>query len=392
MTVKKALFSIVAFSLSLICAHAAVPKYILLLTCDGFRTDYIEWYQPPHIKQLIAEGTRVIHATNVFPTLTTPNMTSLVTGAFPRTTTIAANDEYDRETDEIIHGPRHNKAVTIAATLRQAGWHTVGVNHFMLKHDVNEYVSPGYDSTMDTTDAILRILQSAPPKTFIGAIYGAADHAGHRNGPHSDDVKRAVLGIDAAIGKLVEGLKQKGIYDQTTIAFTADHGMSEYEKRNVSIEPEKALRKGSFRVATSEGELKPITQIVVLHDGVRLIYFRQVTESEKQKATAILHTIKGAEVLDRAALDALGCHNNHSGDLAVSPLPGYTMSGAGKKGGQHGRFPENNPVLFFTGCGIKKDTTIDHARNIDVVPTLLHLVSVQPARTVDGKVIEALLQ
>jgi predicted AlkP superfamily pyrophosphatase or phosphodiesterase len=383
--VKKALFCIAAFCLSLLTVHAAAPKYLLLLTCDGFRTDYIEWYQPPHIKQLIADGTRVIHATNVFPTLTTPNMTSLVTGSYPRTTTVAANTEYDRETDEIIHGPRHNKAITIAATLRQAGWHTAAVNHFMLKPDVDEYVASGYDSSMDTTDAILHILQSAPDHTFIGAIYGAADHAGHRSGPHSDDVKRAVLGIDAAIGKLIDGLKQKGIYDQTAIAFTADHGMSEFEKRDVSILPEKALRNAGFRVATTEGELKPNTQIIVLHDGVHLVYFRQVTTAEKQKATAILHTIKGAEILDRAALDALGCHKNHSGDLAVSPLPGYTIGGAGKKGGQHGRFPENNPIMFFTGCGIKKGATLDHARNIDVAPTLLHLVSIQPAATVDGK-------
>jgi predicted AlkP superfamily pyrophosphatase or phosphodiesterase len=389
--VKKAFSLLFAFFFGLCAAHAAAPKYILLLTCDGFRTDYIEWYQPPHIKQLMADGTRVIHATNVFPTLTTPNMTSLVTGAYPRTTTIAANTEYDRETDEIVHGPRHNKAVTIAKTLRDAGWHTVGVNHFMLKHDVNEYVSPGYDESMKTTDAILKILQSAPSQTFIGVIYGAADHAGHRSGPHSDDVKRAVLGIDAAIGKLIDGLKQKGIYDQTTIAFTADHGMSEFEKRGVSTEPEKALRKAGFRVATAQTELKPDTQIIVLKNGVQLVYFRKATEAERQKATAILQGIKGAEVLDRAALDALGCHNNHSGDLAVSPLPGYTLTGAGKKGGQHGRFPENNPILFFEGAGIKKSSTTEHARNIDVVPTLLHLASVKPAKTVDGEVVRSVL-
>ena len=56
----------------------AAPRYILFLTADGFRTDYVEWYNPTNIKQLIAEGVRVIHAKNVFPTVTTPNMTSAV--------------------------------------------------------------------------------------------------------------------------------------------------------------------------------------------------------------------------------------------------------------------------------------------------------------------------
>ena len=66
--------------------HSAEPRTILFLTADGFRTDYIEWHNPPHLKQLIAEGVRVTNAKNVFPSLTTPNMTSLVTGALPRTT------------------------------------------------------------------------------------------------------------------------------------------------------------------------------------------------------------------------------------------------------------------------------------------------------------------
>lgn len=394
-TLRLILITLLGVCLLCLSANAAAPKYLLLLTADGFRTDYIEWYQPPNLKKLIAEGTRVVYATNVFPTLTTPNMTSLVTGSYPRTTTIAANTEYDRETDKIIHSPRHNEAETIAATLRKAGWHTVAVNHFMLKPDVHQYLSPGYDNSTGTTDAILRVLSSNSKNNtpvFIGAIYGATDHAGHRSGPHSTDVKRAVIAIDTAIGRLIEGLKQKGIYNQTTIAFTADHGMSEFEKKNVSIEPEKALRNAKFRVATTGSELKPDTQIVVLHDGVRLIYFRQVTEPEKQQASDILHTIKGAELLDRPALDSLGCHDNHSGDLAVSPLPGYTISGAGKHGGQHGRFPENNPVMFFSGVGINKGGTIDSARNIDVVPTLLRLVGEKPAATVDGKAIEQLFQ
>jgi predicted AlkP superfamily pyrophosphatase or phosphodiesterase len=74
---------------------ASTPRatHILFLTADGFRTDYIEWYNPPHLKQLIAEGVRVLHVTNVFPTVTAPNMCSLVTGAYPRTTTIAGNSE-----------------------------------------------------------------------------------------------------------------------------------------------------------------------------------------------------------------------------------------------------------------------------------------------------------
>src|SRR3954453_12236545 len=110
-------------------------RYILFLTADGFRTDYVDWYDCPNLKKLLAEGVRVKHATNVFPTVTTPNMTSLVTGAYPRTTGIACNSQYVKEEDRILEHLRDNKAKTIAQTLHRAGWKTAAVNHFMLSGD-----------------------------------------------------------------------------------------------------------------------------------------------------------------------------------------------------------------------------------------------------------------
>ena len=365
------------------------PKYILFLTADGFRTDYIEWYHPTNLIQLIAEGTRIKHATNVFPTVTAPNMTSLVTGAYPRTTGIAGNSQYVRELDQIVKSPRDNKAETIAETLQQAGWKTAGVNHFMLKdRGAAIYEAPGYDESEKTTDAILQILKDKEVR-FVGAIYGATDHAGHNHGPESDEVKTAVLRIDRAVGRLIQGLKEVGIYDDTLITFNADHGMSGYEQKQVSIEPAKALARAGFNVATSEGDLTGDTDMVVINAGVRVIYFRKpLSEEQKSNVLKSLSSIEGAEVLDRQRLDELKCHNNRSGDLIVSPLPGYTMARAGTPGGQHGRFTERNPILFFRGPGIKRGATVAAARTVDVVPTLLHLIGVPPAKTVEGQVIQ----
>jgi arylsulfatase A-like enzyme len=190
----------------------------------------------------------------------------------------------------------------------------------------------------------------------------------------------------------MDELKKQGVYDQTLITFNADHGMSGYEEKEATPEPAKALKEAGFHVARSQKELEPDTQIIVLSWGVRLVYFRKpLSDGDKDKVMQVLGGIQGAEVLDRKKLDDLGCHDNRSGDLIVSPLPGYTMSGAGGKGGQHGRFPERNPILFFHGPGFIQGT-VDGAQTIDIVPTLLHLVNVAPAPTVDGKVIAAALK
>ncbi len=373
--------------------HAAIPKYILFLTADGFRSDYIEWYHPTNLQQLIAKGVRINKAQNVFPTVTTPNMTSLITGAYPRTSGIAANSQYIKEDDTIVKSPRLNHAETIGETLQKAGWKTAGVNHFMLsQRGADWYVAPGYDDSEKTTDEVLKAFKRSDVR-FVGAIYGATDHAGHRHGPKSDEVKQAVLGIDHAVGRLLAGLKQQGIYDQTAIAFSSDHGMSAFETNQVSPDPVQALKQAGFQVATSEADLKQDTEIVVLDAGVRLIYFRKVSPDQKQKATTVLLAVQGAELLDRQKLDKLGCHNNRSGDLVVSPLPGFTISRAGAKGGQHGRFAERNPILFFAGPGFKQGVIVESAETVDVVPTLLRLVGVAAAKTVDGKpIVDALEQ
>ena len=159
------------------------------------------------------------------------------------------------------------------------------------------------------------------------------------------------------------------------------------------MEPASALRAAGFKVARSQQEIKADTQIIVISAGARLIYFRgALSDTQRENARQILSTISGAEVLGRKELDELGCHNNRSGDFIVSPLPGYTISNAGKSGGQHGRFAEQNPVLFFEGPGFKKGATVEAARTIDIVPTLLKLVGVKPAPTVDGSVITSALK
>ena len=214
------------------------------------------------------------------------------------------------------------------------------------------------------------------------------DQEGHRHGPDSAEVRAAVLGIDRAIGRLVAYLKGRGIFEQTLITFNSDHGMSAFEKQQAGIEPAQALAKAGFRVATSAAELNAGTQIVVLNAGVRLVYFRQVpAEAERQRAANVLRQIDGVEVLGRKELEALGCHDNRSGDLIVSPKPGFTISNAGGPGGLHGRFAEQNPILFFRGPGFRRHATIGSARTVDIVPTLLRLVDVPPGSSAEGTVI-----
>jgi len=53
------------------------------------------------------------------------------------------------------------------------------------------------------------------------------DSAGHSYGPDSPQVVTAILNVDAAIGQLLDGLKARGILDDTHVVIVSDHGMTE---------------------------------------------------------------------------------------------------------------------------------------------------------------------
>jgi arylsulfatase A-like enzyme len=201
-----------------------------------------------------------------------------------------------------------------------------------------------------------------------------------------------VLAIDTAIGRIVEALEQNGMLEKTLITMNSDHGMSAIESQNASMEPAAALRQAGFKVATTQEEIAEDTELVIIKGGVRLIYFRKaLTPAQEKRVMTALSAIEGVEVLDRERLRELNCHPQLSGDVIVHPLPGYTIEGAGSIGGQHGRFTEANPVLFFHGPGIRKGVVVERSENVDIVPTILAVVGVTPDATVDGRPIQGAL-
>ncbi len=371
-------------------------EFILFITSDGFRTDYVEWYDPPVIKSLIRDGVRVRDARPIFPPNTTANMAALATGAYPKTSGVAHNNQYIPELDRIVGGVRPDGTPTIATMLAHAGWRTAAVSHFVFEtrgvekemyFDVGAY---HYDDTLApgrVADKTIELIENKSAN-FVAINFGSVDAVGHSYGPESQEVEDMVLAVDVAIGRIVDALKAEGIFEKTLITMNADHGMSQIESKNVSMEPAASLRQAGFEVATTGAEINEDTEIIVLKGGLRIIYFRkELSEERQQAAIDALSAIEGAMIMDKLRLRELHCHPVYSGDLFVHPLPGYTIEGAGSRGGQHGRWTEMNPVLFFHGPGFLRGAWVDRADNVDIVPTLLHLVGVPPAETVDGKVI-----
>ena len=75
--------------------------YVVLISFDGFRFDYVEKFDAPSFKALAKKGTRAEALIPSFPSKTFPNHYTLVTGLYPGHHGLVDNNFYDPERTEV---------------------------------------------------------------------------------------------------------------------------------------------------------------------------------------------------------------------------------------------------------------------------------------------------
>ncbi|HUT95381.1 MAG TPA: alkaline phosphatase family protein [Thermoguttaceae bacterium] len=74
----------------------------------------------------------------------------------------------------------------------------------------------------------LELLEKYKNKPFFFFVHFAeVDHSGHQHGENSKEYNDALISNDTWTGKIVEKLKELGLYDKTLVYVTADHGFNE---------------------------------------------------------------------------------------------------------------------------------------------------------------------
>ena len=81
------------------------------------------------------------------------------------------------------------------------------------------------EARVDTVLSWLDLPEDMRPR-FVTLYFEAVDTQGHAHGPDSAEVNQAIADVDAAIARLVAGLKARGLYARTNLVIVADHGMA----------------------------------------------------------------------------------------------------------------------------------------------------------------------
>ncbi|KAL8120225.1 hypothetical protein AgCh_017388 [Apium graveolens] len=164
---------------------------VVLISSDGFRFGYQYKTPTPNINRLIENGTEAtLGLIPVFPTLTFPNHYSIVTGLYPPYHGIINNFFLDPKTGDRFTMASHEPKWWLGEPL----WETV-VNHGL---KAATYFWPGSEEP---------------------------DHQGHKVGTDDPQITEAVARIDGLIGRLIDGLERRGVFQDVSIIMVGDHGM-----------------------------------------------------------------------------------------------------------------------------------------------------------------------
>lgn len=221
-------------------AKATTP--LLLISIDAYRADYFNRGLTPTLQQLAATGVHADSMQPSFPSLTFPNHYAIVTGLVPDHNGIVNNTMVDPELGKFSLGNRKavsnglwwDQATPLWITADEHGLRTATMfwpgseANIQGKHP--DYWKPynGKVTADQRVDQVLAWLDLPPAKrpTFLTLYFDAVDHAGHGYGPHSPQVNDALRDTDAAIARLVDGLRKRHLLDKINIIVLADHGMA----------------------------------------------------------------------------------------------------------------------------------------------------------------------
>ncbi len=369
---------------------APPPAPVILVAIDGFRPDYLDRGVTPTLSRLAAEGVRAEGMRPSFPSLTFPNHYTLVTGLRPDHHGIVNNAMTDPDHPDVVFTLADravntqpywwNDAAPLWVSAEKQGVRTATM--FWPGSEVEIRGTRPHDwMTFDQSkpsaarvDQALAWLDRPPAERprFITLYFDIVDTAGHLSGPDSPELNAAAREVDAAMGKLVDGLAARGLAN-ANIVVVADHGMAPISvERTVDLDA--AIAPALVRYVWAPG---PIAGV------------EPAAGQPESALTPLLGRHGRAECWRRGEMPARFHFGTHRRVPAVVCLAdtGWTMVSTGSprrypiRGGAHGYDPEDPTmaaVFIAHGPAFRAGVTVPAFDNVNVYPVLAKLVGVTP--------------
>jgi predicted AlkP superfamily pyrophosphatase or phosphodiesterase len=428
---------------------ASVPapahmRHVIVVSIDGLKPD--AYMRPdahglrvPTLRRLAAEGARAPEGmTSVFPTVTYPSHTSMVTGVMPARHGIMTNHVFDPEgrdhggwrwyAEDIHVDPVWRIAERAGDHVATVWWPvTTGaevtwrVPEYWRAKDANDQKliralsTPGLldavarehpdfwprftipaDDDSALTDIAIHILETGKPSLLLLHLI-EVDGKQHEHGVWSPEANAAIEKDDAQLARVLDAVKRAGIADDTDLIVVSDHGFLDAPK---VVEPCVLLRDAGLVALDARGGVASWKAAIDNSGGQAYVYLNvgegDGTRSAAREAfaTRLASPDSGiARIYDVAEIATLG--GDPHAAFAVEAAPGFQFGAAcsGEYAGRapthsatHGydpRRPEMRASLLLYGPHVPRGDLRD-ARVVDVGPTVAAWLGLAMPN-VDGK-------
>jgi predicted AlkP superfamily pyrophosphatase or phosphodiesterase len=403
----------------------AAERTVIVTLFDGFSPAMADATKTPNLDIIKREGAWSRHLVPAFPSVSLINHTTYATGCWPEHHGIMSNIFYDPKLGRFGSND-HSKNMNVA----DADWHTgcesmweaaerQGVRSAVFNWAGRWSTSRGKLATYidaltqrhrrPTDDEILaqalKLLADNSPNhpRLIALYFEGPDEFAHFHGTTAPETLAEVRHADAMVGKLMAGIRALPAGREGTLIVGTDHGMIDVGPlinvgRLMNMYDIKArqatdgatsflyLDKGESadRVAGVLAPYKDMFQVyrkghfpayAHLGNGPRVPDLMLVTHPP--------YWIVGPEVLPGWA-EWLGI--NHIWPVSFTPFTGGLKAA-------HGYDPnivQMHGIFYAWGAGVAKGKEIPRLDMIDIHPTVMKLLGLQPGRPVDGKPVDAL--
>lgn len=379
---------------------AQQTPYVILVSFDGFRHDYVERLKPPHFTKFIENGSKAEALIPVFPSKTFPNHYSIVTGLYPGTHGLVDNYFFDRNRMD-LYSMKVRKTVTdpyfyngtplwklaqqagiksasyfwVGSEIPQSGWHP----DYYYPYD--EEVT--FESRVDKVMEWLTLPEKERPH-FITLYFSSPDRESDDYGPMGEATKQAIYRVDSLLGRLMEGLSKINL--PVNVILVSDHGVKEIVMKEQSFIflQDLQLKNPSIRIINGGSQVHIYTRDKKQSDSLYSVL------QSKQKHFRVL---KRSEFPQRWHYD-----NERSGDLLLVADRGYYIKDGSRtnfensikekgKIGVHGydAYEEKDMwgIFYAQGPNIKQGEVVPPFENIHIYPLIAQILQLQTPR-IDG--------
>lgn len=423
-----------------------VNQHLVIISLDslGYRDINEHQAELPTLNKLVSGGTWIKEVTGIYPTLTYPSHTTIITGQYPKVHGIVNNTKIQpqRRSPDWFWYQKDVKSPTLYDLARQKNLKTaaflwpvtagskidynlaeifpnrIWTNQvlvslkassplFILEMDKkygklrNGIKQPQLDDFI-TACAVDTIKNKRPNLTLLHLV--DMDSMRHRYGVRSDEAMQALSRLDKHVKQVIEATREAGTFNDTNFVILGDHYQINVNKM---IHLNTLFAKRGWLTSKPDQTFKKDWQVMAKTcDGCTYIYTKNFDQMKRLKD--LISDVEGVEKI-YSAQEAITRGADPECTLMVEAKAGYyftdesdraqvvekvlpqMMGNADRYRGVHGYDPlkpDYKTTIAFNGPMVKKNHTVKKANLVDEAPTFAKLLGLEFPEPLAGHAID----